>query len=149
MLGKVSGVKFNNQGITHGSGLASGIDVQNARQGEEFAKKIMRGCGKMPKHASAQTVMNASAAASNMKASAGFVKDMVKYKLEQVDAGLEVFEAHVAMDEGLQQRETKYQQIQDRHSRSKLDARYQQGLIQAGNQGNYQAYTKVSRIDSL
>jgi hypothetical protein len=142
-------IKFNSSGITHGSGLASGVEIENVIQAQSYAQKIMKRCGKMPKVASAQTVMNADKVADTMKANAKFLKDLVKVKLEQVDAGLEVVEASVAMDEGLAQRETRYQQIMDRHGRNRLDTRYQQGRIQSANEGNYAAYIKKSAIDLL
>lgn len=142
-------IRYNASGITHGSGLASGVDVQNVPKAQQFAQKIMRKSGKMPRNASAQSVMDADKLADAMKRNAKFLSDLAAAKLEQVDAGLDVLEASVKMDEGLQKRETRYQQIMDRHSRNTLEERYVQGRIQAANEGNHQAYVKNSIFDAL
>lgn len=142
-------IKFNSGGVSHGSGLASGVNIENVSQAQKYVQGIMKRSGKFPASASAQTVMNGDKITDAMKANAKFLKDMVKVRLEQVDAGLEVLEANVGMDEGLAQREIRYQQIMDRHTRNKLDSRYQQGRIQSANEGNFTAYTKQSRFDLL
>jgi hypothetical protein len=52
---------------------------------------------------------------------------------------MEILEANVMLDEGIMQRETKYQQIMDKYGRNKLKARYDQGMIQSGNEGTHAA----------
>jgi hypothetical protein len=147
VLGRM--IKFNSSGISHGSGLASGVDIQNTFKAQGYVQKVMRRSGKMPSSASPQSVMNTRKITDAMKANAQFLKDLAKAKLEQVDAGLEVLEASIQLDEGMAQRETRYQQIMDRHSRNHLDSRYQQGLIQSGNEGNHVAYARQSHLDAL
>ena len=147
VLGRL--IKYNSSGITHGTGLASGINVQNVTHGQQYYKKVVQRAGKPVKNASAQTVMDANKVANAMTANAGFANDLVKVKLNQMDAGLEILKANVALDEGITQRETQYQQIMDKYGRNQLQARYQQGMIQSGNEGHHSAYVKASRFADL
>jgi hypothetical protein len=76
VLGKT--IKYTQAVSPHGTGLASGLDVQNVIQGQQYYKKVVQKAGKPVKGGSAQTVMNAKKISDAMGANAELQKIWLK-----------------------------------------------------------------------
>lgn len=147
MLGSV--IKFNAGDISYGSGLASGVNVEDINSAKRFATTTMRNGAKLPLKATAQTVMNNARKAANMQANADLVKQLSEQKLAQVDAGLEMLATAESHSEGMMKREQRFQQIMDKFGRAQLNHRLTTGVHQSESLGHHQAYARGSAFDAL
>lgn len=142
-------IKFNAGDITHGQGLASGVNVEDINSAKRFATTAMRNGAKLPQKATAQTVMNNARKAASMQANAELVKQLSEQKLAQVDAGLEILATAEAHSEGMMKREQRFQQLMDKFGRAQLNHRLTTGVHQSESLGHHQAYVRGSAFDAL
>jgi hypothetical protein len=141
-------IKFNASGIEHGTQLNPNIptDVNN---GKQYALRRMRKHNKVPTKASAQTVINAAKIASHMETNVERVAKVVGYRENEIEQALKLLEINVAHAGKMHGYSEKYQNLLAKYSKGQLQHQENSGVIQAQNEGVYQAFAGNSSFDSL
>lgn len=147
VLGRL--VPFNSSGISHGQGLASGLNPDDIRAVEARTKKVMQRAGRMPMKASAQSVMNAAKLAKFMETQNDLINQQISHQERQIKASLDNRSAAIKFASTKMRAEQTWQQQGQQLQEMQLQYRLATGVIQSESVGTQQAYAKQSAIDSL
>ena len=142
-------IKFNSGGITHGAGLASGLNPEDIRQVEARTKKVMQRAGKMPLKASAQGVMNSAKLAAFMENQNDLINQQIGHQERQITAALNNRDAAIKFAGTKMKAEQRWQQQGAQLQEMMLQHRLATGVIQSESVGTQQAYAKQSAFDAL
>jgi hypothetical protein len=142
-------IRFNSGGISHGQGLASGLNPEDIRQVEARTKKVMQRAGKIPMKSSAQAVMNAAKLASFMENQNELINQQIDHQSRQISAALNNREAAIKFAGTKMKAEQTWQQQGAKLQEMMLQHRLATGVIQSESVGTQQAYAKQSVFDSL
>lgn len=142
-------IKFTGNGISHGTGLASGLNPEDISAVTNRTKKVMQRAGKMPMKATAQQIINTAKVASFMETQNNLINQQISQQERQLNAALANRDAAIKFAATRMKAEQRYQQQGATLQDLMLQHRLATGVIQAESVGTQQAYTRQSAIDSL
>lgn len=141
-------IKFNASGIEHGTQLGPNIST-DINSGKQYVLRRMKKHNKVPTKASAQTVINSAKVAANMEANVERVGKVVGYREKEIEQSLKLLGINVAHAGKMQGYSEQYQKLLAQYSKNQLQHAENSGVIQAQNEGVYQAFAGNSSFDSL
>lgn len=142
-------IKYNAGDITHGAGLASGVNIENLDLAKKHVRHFIKIGAKMPLKVSAQSVINASNKVAEMEENVQRAKQFSDARLSQVSAALDYLTVAESHAEGMMKHEQRYQQIGAKFAQAQRMHRLSTGIIQAEDLGRHNANVRNSVFDSL